>query len=289
MTLDHADIVLQRTLMERDFASLAHHAPVMANERSDTLAADGIKVKTLTVTPKSCRSETPHVFLHGGAWIKGSSLASLALIRRMADHCKRPILSLDYPLAPEAPYPAAITATRAALGILAGTDGFADTGGFAGLIGASAGCHVALGALLAQRQQEQAWSTAGLLLWNPALSMQTDSWSHRAFGKGFGLTSADMKAATTVYAVPFSDPLRDIPSMDLSGLPPVWIACGDRDPLLDDSMRAFAKFTECGCDAHLEIMPGGLHGFMNHWFASKRVDEMIGTGLDWLESRTEET
>lgn len=283
MTLDRAEVVHQRATMEREFSDLALRGPVMAYERTEALVADGITVQTLTVIPRTCQSKIPHVFLHGGSWFKGSSLASIGLLRQMADHCKRPILSLDYPLAPEAPYPAAIVATRAALDLLAGT------GGFAGIIGASAGCHIALGALLAQRQERQALPTAGLLLWNPALSMHTDSWSHRAFGRGIGLTSAQMKEAAATYAIPDADPLRDIPSMDLSGLPPAWIACGDRDPLLDDSIRAFARLVEYGCEAHLEVLPDGQHGFINHWFASERVNEMLCTGLDWLESKTENT
>lgn len=263
--------------MEKDFAALISHAPEMEAEHADSFKADGINVRMLTLTPRDRRSDVPHVFLHGGGWYKGSSQASLGLLRRMADHCKRPFVSIDYPLSPEAPYPASIHVTRLALEALAAGNGFA------GLVGASAGCHLGLGAL---RSDSPARAANGLFLMNPALSMRTDTWSHCAFGEEFGLTSTEMKIAVAAYAVPDTDALHDIPSMDLSGLPPVWIACGDRDPLLDDSLRAFKKIVECGGSANLDIMAGGTHGFLNQWFASKRADAMLCSALDWLEANS---
>lgn len=273
------EIQRRRAEMEREGIARAEHAPAMADQSQSHLAVDPYLVPTLTVTPIAPLSDIPHVFVHGGAWCMGSSLASSGLLRRMAHQCRRPILSLDYPLAPEHPYPAAIDATARAIWALAANTGIA------GVIAASAGCHIALAALLRLQHSRDPRPPGAVLLWNPALTLRADSWSHHAFGEGFGLTSAQMRDAYDLYAVPKDDPHGDVAAMELAGLPPVWIACGDRDPLLDDSLRAFEGLTRAQCDAHLEIVPGAEHGFMNQWFEDARAEAAITHALDWLEAR----
>lgn len=274
-----ADLLRRRADLEVWGRSLADHAPPMRSEVAGRIEAAGLGVPILTLTPLASRRAAPHVFVHGGAWCMGSSRVFIALLRRMADQCRRPIVSINYPLAPEHPYPAAIDAVAAALGAIAGA------AGIAGLIGGSAGCHVALAALLRIRDAGAPLLPRAALLWNPALTQGCESWSHRAFGTGHGLATADLREAIALYAVPPDDPLADIAAMALSGLPPTWIACGDRDPLLDDSLRAFARFCRDGVETHLSITPGATHGFMNRWFADESANQAVTQALDWIEDR----
>lgn len=273
------DLSARRADLELWGRTVAEAAPLMASEHTSALDLDGRRIPTLTLTPSTCSSEVPHVFLHGGAWCMGSSRAFTGLLRRMADQCQRPVVSIDYPLSPEHPFPAAIDATMAALVALQ------KESGIAGLIGGSAGCHVALAAMLGLRGSGFRHGPRALLLWNPALAQRSDSWTHAAFGAGHGLTSAVMDEAYDFYAVPKEDPLHDMAASDLSGLPPTWIACGDRDPLLDDSLRAFARLISDGGEAHLSVAPGAVHGFMNNWFDDARANAAVTQALDWLESQ----
>lgn len=258
---------------------MARQAPVMAQEVAGYLDLGRARLPILTLTPPAPVSEMPHVFLHGGAWCMGSSRSALGLLRRMAHQCRRPIVSLDYPLAPEHPYPEAIDATARAFSILA------DSSGIAGVIASSAGGHVALAALMRLARSAPSNGPKAVLLWNPALALHADSWTHDAFGVGFGLTTDQMIEAYGLYGVPTDDLHRDITEMDLSGLPPVWIACGDRDPLLADSLRVFESLTRTEATAHLAIIPQAVHGFMNQWFDDTRSDAAVTHALDWLEMR----
>lgn len=274
------DILRRRAELERYGQDMARWAPAMQSEVTGLLRAGRLHLPTLTVTPPSPDSLQPHIFVHGGAWCLGSSQAFLGLLRRMAFQCRRPIVSLDYPLAPEHPYPAAIDATFEALSLL-GSDR-----GVAGLIAGSAGAHIALAAAMRLRAAGPSVQPRAMLLWNPAVTLHSDIWSHAAFGTGHGLESSWMDEAYRLYDVPPTDPHNDLAAMDLSDLPPVWIACGDRDPLMADSLRTFARLASQGADAHLEVIPGAVHGFMNRWFDNPRADAAVTDALDWLEART---
>jgi acetyl esterase/lipase len=251
----------------------------MRDERTDILAVGHRRIPVLTVAPDSVASAVPHVFVHGGAWCMGSAQAFLGLLRRMSAQCRRPILSIGYPLAPEHPYPAAIETLAAALQKITGDHGLA------GVIAGSAGCHVALGALM--RLRDAGWPVRpdAMLLWNPALSQHCRSWSHAAFGTAFQPTSAAMAEAIALYAVPHDDPLADADTLPLADMPSAWIACGDRDPLIDDSVRVFRRLTEHGIAAQLAIVPGATHGFMNHWHDDRAAEDAVTRALDWLEAQ----
>lgn len=272
-------LLRQRAALEAWGRTCAANAPQMRSICDGTIDLPGGIIPTLTLTPQTVASHVQHLFVHGGAWCMGSSRVFQGLLARMADQCQRPILSVDYPLAPEYPYPAAIDAVAAVIDIVAGRSGVG------GLIAGSAGCHIALAALLRHRASPLPNGPRAAILWNPALAQTTQGWSHSAFGTGSGLTATDLDTAIAHYAVPPDDPLADLPGMDLSGLPPIWIACGDRDPLLDDSLRFFRRLILSDVDAHLNVVPGATHGFMNRWFADPPANAAVSVALDWLEAR----
>ena len=273
------ELLRRRAELETWGRSLADRTPPLYCERTESVAAGDLQIAFVTVSPAAAASAVPHVFVHGGAWCMGSSRTFLGLLRRMSGQCRRPILSIGYPLAPEHPYPAAIEALAAALQMVARDRGIA------GVIAGSAGCHVALGALM--RLRERGWPIRpdAMLLWNPALSQHCRSWSHAAFGTTLQPKSAALAEAIALYGVPPDDPLADADSLPLADMPTAWIACGDRDPLLDDSIRVFRRLTEHGIPAHLAIVPGAAHGFMNGWLDDRAADDAVTRALDWLEAQ----
>lgn len=277
--MPHADLQLRRAELERWGRALADRTPKMDDERADVIEVGALQISVVTVSSAAVAGAVPHVFVHGGAWCMGSAHTFLGLLRRMSGQCRRPILSIGYPLAPEHPYPAAIEALAAALAKVAGNRGLA------GVIAGSAGCHLALGALMRLRKAGWPARPDAMLLWNPALSQHCRSWSHAAFGTAFQPTSAALAEAMALYAVPLDDPLADTDSLPLADMPTAWIACGDRDPLLDDSVRVFRRLTEHGIAAHLAIVPGAVHGFMNRWLDDRAAEDAVTRALDWLEAQ----
>jgi acetyl esterase len=279
MPMPHSDLLRRRAELEIWGRSLADRAPRMDGERADVIEAGGLQISVVTVSSAAAAGAVPHVFVHGGAWCMGSAQTFLGLLRRMSAQCRRPILSVGYPLAPEHPYPAAIDAVAAAL------ERIAAGRGLAGVIAGSAGCHLALGALVRLREAGRPVRPEAMLLWNPAISQHCRSWSHAAFGGRFQPTSASLAEAMALYAVPHDDPLADADSLPLADMPAAWIACGDRDPLLDDSVRLFRRLTEHGVAAHLAVVPGAVHGFMNRWLDDRAAEDAVTRALDWLEAQ----
>ncbi|MCR9237764.1 MAG: alpha/beta hydrolase [Alphaproteobacteria bacterium] len=271
-------LATERHRREAAGAVAARAAPEMELEVRIEIAG----VPALKCVPKVCRSSVPHVFVHGGGWVFGSSIQSLGLIRRIAWQTARPVISLDYALAPENPYPRAIEEVSAAMTALVESDGVA------GIIGGSAGAQIALHAV----SRTIGSGLYGAVLFCGAFGHTTQTWSHRVFGqgpkqghrKGQGpgqgqLSTHDMQHFLNAYAMPVGPPFPDP-----SNLPPLFLSVGDLDPLLEDTLQLHAAVQQ-GNGSNLEIVPNAGHGFMNNWHIIPRIDNAVTDALDWLERR----
>ena len=244
-------------------------APAMASEERIEIQGHS----ALRCIPRDCKSDVAHVFCHGGGWVFGSSLQSLGLIRRIAHQARRPVVSIDYPLAPEHRYPLAVQSVATVMTQLA------EEGGLAGIIGGSAGAQVALHALA----QDKTAPACGAVLFCGAFGSTIDTWSHDSFGSvGGRLTSDTMQRFYNAYFDP-----AYAPTLNLATLPPVYLSVGDCDPLLSDSLdlyRDLALHRSVG--DRLEVIPGMSHGFMNDWFRTNRVERAVEDAVSWLEDRS---
>lgn len=271
-------LAAERHRREAGGAVAARAAPEMELEVRIEIAG----VPALKCVPKVCKSSVPHVFVHGGGWVFGSSIQSLGLIRRIARQTARPVISLDYALAPENPYPQAIEEVSAAMTALVESDGLA------GLIGGSAGAQIALHAV----SRSVGSGLYGAVLFCGAFGHTTQTWSHRVFGQepkqgrregqGSGqgqLSTHDMQRFLNAYAMPVG-----MPSPEPSNLPPLFLSVGDSDPLLEETLQLHAAVQQ-GNGSNLEIVPDAGHGFMNNWHIVPRIDNAVTDALDWLERR----
>ncbi|TBW35338.1 alpha/beta hydrolase [Siculibacillus lacustris] len=205
--------------------------------------------------------------LHGGGWTFGSIDSHDDLTRRLAVASGRPVLSLDYRLAPEHPFPAPLDDALAALDFL-------ERGGLGRPIAArrlvvagdSAGAHLALAALLARRDAGRPALAAGLLFYG-CLAPDFETASQRAFGadETFLLSTERMRWywANLLGAIPaettgLAAPLR----ADLAGLPPLFLDAASHDPLRDDTLRLAARLAAIGAPHRLQITGGVVHGYL---------------------------
>lgn len=186
------------------------------------------------------------VYHHGGGWIFASVAAMDRVVRLIANEARAIVVSVDYRLAPEHPYPAASDD---------GEDAFlwarahaAALGGSADLVavgGDSAGGHVAIN--IAQRQLAAGKPLPrALLLYYPGTGMPSADRSYALFGRGYGLDAAFIEFILPLVFPgmresdardDLMDPLR---ARSLAGFPPTIIATAGFD-ILRDSGRAFAR------------------------------------------------
>ena len=219
------------------------------------------EVGVRVIAPESPRGVYLH--FHGGGWALGAAHHCDVANLRIAEACGLAVVSVDYRLAPEDPYPAGPDdCEAAALWVVEnaqrefGTDHL--------LIGGeSAGAHLAVVTLLRLRDRHDIAAFAGANLicgaYDLSLTPSAARWGERNL-----ILSTPIIEWFTEHFVP--EPLRRHPDVsplyaDLTGLPPALLTVGTQDPLLDDSLFLYARWIAAGNPAELALWPGGAHGF----------------------------
>ena len=202
------------------------------------------------------------LWFHGGFYVLGSPRTSAALASTVARRTGMKVISVDYRLAPEHPYPAAlddaVACYRAILGSAEGRDP-----GRVAVVGESAGAGLAAALLIAARNQGLAMPAAGVLFSPYAdLTLTGDSMKTKAgVDPSFTAEAIARRAADYVGGADPADPLISPVFADLRGLPPLLIQVGTHELLLDDAVRLAARAAAADVPVTLEVTPGVPHLF----------------------------
>lgn len=194
------------------------------------------------------------MWLHGGGWVVGGIESHDALCHRLARSSGRTIVSVDYPLAPERPFPAAVHAVAELW------EAF-EHGAFAGVAmgGDSAGGNLtAAVARLVQGMELQ-------FLLYPGLDATRSRPSHREFFEtDLILDGASIDFYLGTYAPEPLHPLASpVLAEDLQGLPPAVIAVAGFDPLRDEGIWYAERLEQAGVEVQLFDFTSLCHGFGN--------------------------
>jgi acetyl esterase len=210
----------------------------------------------------------PHpllVFLHGGGFVVGDLDTHDEPCRVLCRHAGVHVLSIDYRLAPEHPFPAAADDAVAALDWA--LDHAAELGADPARVaigGDSAGGNLSA---VACRHADRR-PVLQLLIY-PAADMETEHPSHGLFGEGFYLTTADREWYHGHYfsgpGGPDVDDPRALPLArgTLAGVPPALVVTAGFDPLRDEGEAYAAALSEAGVPVLSRRFDGLIHGFAN--------------------------
>jgi acetyl esterase/lipase len=186
------------------------------------------------------------------------------------------VVSVEYRLAPEHPFPAAVDDARAAvdwaLGHGAGQLGYDPSRVVVG--GDSAG-----GNLATVAARHAGGALRGQLLVYPALDAAMDSPSYAEFSGGPMLTRDEMGQCYDAYlgtvdrSDPDASPLR---CADLRGAPPAFVAVAGHDPVRDDGLRYAEALRAAGTPVELRVFDDMVHGFLRWGGVVDRAGELIG-------------
>ena len=220
------------------------------------------------------------LFFHGGGWVVGNLDMEHHVCIALAHKTPCIVVSVDYRLAPEHPFPAAPEDCYAALEwVAAEADSFGGDKRRIALSGESAGGNLA--AVLALMSKHRRGPSAALqVLFNPATNLaEFDTASHREFAEGFLLTRADMEGTRSLYVPdakelgnPYASPLL---ADDLSGLPPALVITAGCDPLRDDGERYAKRLEEAGVPVKYTCYEDMIHGFLFFLRKSKRTSQAL--------------
>ncbi len=197
-------------------------------------------------------SDTGVVFFHGGGWMYGDLDMADSFCRFLTRMSGATVMSVDYHLAPEHRYPAALDdAVIAIQWLMAKAHEYAIDPAKLVVCGSSAGGNLAAAACLKLRDQQAALPSLQVLLC-PALDATMTAPSYDEHSSSGFLTRADMAHYWSAYlgdtdpSDPYASPLA---AADLSGLPPALIVTAGADPLRDDGERYADRLREAGVDA----------------------------------------
>lgn len=208
------------------------------------------------------------LYFHGGGFSTGSIDLVDPVCRALANRSGCAVISVGYRLAPEHPYPAAVTDAYTATvwmhakGVVFGID----TERLA-VMGDSAGANLATVTCMILRDKVEAARISLQVLVYPFLDLLTEeSPSRQEFAEGYVLTDSMLKWFTKNYVGDEEDNASDpycTPLMmeNLSGLPPAVIVVGEYDPLRDEGVDYASRLKAANVSIDLRREQGMIHGF----------------------------
>jgi acetyl esterase len=260
MTPDEA----RRASRERAELLRQDREPVARVEEREVPTGDG-EVRVRTYAPAG-RSGAALIYLHGGGWVLGDLDGPDALCRAIANRASCLVVSVEYPLAPERKFPAALEASYAVTRWVSenASDLEVDMQRL-GVGGESAGGNLAAAVALLARDRGGPPLAFQLLL-VPVMDHAFDTVSYVENADGYGLTRAEMMWFWRHYlrddaegANAYASPLR---APDLHGLPRALVVTAEFDPLRDEGEAYARRLSDAGVPVELRRIEAVVHGFL---------------------------
>ncbi|MEO5586756.1 MAG: alpha/beta hydrolase [Novosphingobium sp.] len=241
--------------------------------------------------PRSAREPGPVVvFYHGGGFIVGSIDTHAALAAEISRRLDLPVISVEYRLAPEHPWPAATDDGEAAARWVAENGGAAFGRKFTGLVlcGDSAGGTLTCVTSAALRDAPAALPVILQVPIYPVADVSKAYPSNGEFANGYGLEAADMAYFGEAYRSDPQDPRASPLLGDLSGLPPTVLCTAALDPLRDQGRAYAAAMIEAGGQVTFREFAGTIHGFCTYRGVMASAQGDLGVVLDLVSAQLTE-
>ncbi len=231
-------------------------APVQPDVQCKPVSANGVDAEWITAP--GAAADRAVLYLHGGGYVMGSINTHRDLIGRLSRAAQARVLALNYRLAPEHPFPAAVEDALAGYRYLLGS-GLKPAR--MAVAGDSAGGGLTLATLVAARDAGIQLPAAAVCL-SPWVDFEGLGESMKTRAHVDPIASAEGTRLLAQAYLAGKDPRTPLAAplyADLKGLPPLLIQVGDHETLLDDSNRVAARAKAAGIKVTLEVWPDMIH------------------------------
>lgn len=258
-------------------------------ERLNPGPAGAPDVRVFVMAAEKGASRPAILYINGGGFILGAARTDVAVLQAMALKHDCVIVSVDYRLAPETPFPGPVEDAYAALQWIASNAGElgVDPSRIA-VMGESAGGGLAAMLALMARDRAEVPIDQQILVY-PMLDDRTGStvampywmgaYSWTAEANRFGWTALLGVQAGSATVPPGSVPARE---QNLAGLPPAYIAVGSVDLFVNEDIDFAQRLINAGVPTELLVIPGGYHGFQRsnpETILAQRFDDAIDAAI----------
>jgi acetyl esterase len=230
--------------------------------------------------------------IHGGGWVAGSLDRDDARCRVLSERTGCITLSIDYRLAPEAPFPAAVEDCEVAIAwAIAQSKYYGVRPNQVAILGASAGANLAVAALLRIASSQASPMPARQILLYPMCDAGLSFPSYRENARGYFLSSDDVSWYWDRYAD--TDARRHVlasilRARDFSKMPPSLLITSEHDPLRDEGEALAQRFHEDGVRTNCLRYLGAIHGFLSlapkSNLSKSLLDQIVSELLDAFSS-----
>jgi acetyl esterase len=272
----------------RDLPRRSFHPELRVQDRTIDGAAGPINIR-IYWPPTNHATPPVVVFFHGGGFVAGDLDTHDGTCRQHAVGADAVVVSVDYRLAPEYPYPAAVDDAWAATQWVAehGGELDADAGRLA-VAGDSAGGTIS--AVIAQRARDNGGPPILFqLLWYPSTLWDPSLPSFTENAEAAILDRASIAAFSRWYAgdIDLSDPPPGMApgrAKNLAGLPPAYIAVAGHDPLRDDGIRYGELLAAAGVPVEVDNAETLVHGYVGYAGVVPAATAALDRGLSALRA-----
>jgi acetyl esterase len=273
-----------RAAHEAETLRLCGPAEPVAEVRDVTVPGPGGDIPVRVFAPEDPVGVV--AYLHGGGWMMGTLDSYDAPLSRLANAAGATVAAVDYRLAPEHRFPAALEDALAAIRRLAAEF----KGAPLAVAGDSAGGNLA--AVCARRLRGELELRLQALIY-PVTDAALNTPSYREFADRRGLSAASMRRFWSLYlngasgTDPDASPLR---AADFAGAPPAYVLTAAEDVLRDEGEAYAEALRDAGVPVELVRWPGTIHGFFR-WLAvssaAREAVDAVGAALRSALAETE--
>jgi acetyl esterase len=229
------------------------------------------------------------VFFHGGGWITGDLDSHDFIVRKLAHETGLGVVAVDYRLAPEHPFPAAVEdCTAAAMWV---DDHVEEYGGIKGRLAvAGDGAGGNLAAVVARGFRDANRLLTAQLLLYPITDSAGDYPSLHEYGEGFWITADDIAVSVELYlgenqTLVTSEDVSPIRATALSGLAAAVIGIAAADPYRDEGLAYAHALAAAGVEVSVNDCQGMIHNFASMFAVSDGADRAITDVLGQLSKQ----
>jgi acetyl esterase len=284
-TLGDAPVAARRVVLER--ISEQTREPLRPGFEStvEIVAGGSRQVRVRIFRPIAGPASPALIFMHGGAWMVGSPETHHQLAGSITEKTHQTVISVDYALAPEYPFPAAIEDCQTVVRwVFTNADALNIRQNAISVGGESSGANLA--AAMALHFRGTAQQFRGQLLFYPPVDFTHSRPSFFENADGPLLTTASMINAMAVYVPnptnrhnPLAAPLQ---AENHTDLPPAFITVAEHDPLRDDGLAYAEKLMAAGVPVQLHRGAGLIHGYLRALSYSAAARAVLDAACIWL-------